>query len=370
MNAWPLSPSQTRPHHPSLSVGAPRPRQRAFPLQQSHPSRRPVPPAPSLSPCHLPDLCPASLPPAPLSSSFTGERRVPVPEDSGGAGLCRPPAVEEEGERGSLSTSEGTVHFDEPELELVFRPGFSEEAWSWLRTPGPCLGHSPRPHLRGHAGPLLAGAQATSVQEPRPLPPLVPSVTATGVGREGGLPETTQAARSTPRRGCCHDGDLVQGTWAAHGASPVWFPGSPGPAVKTLQLARRGPGHLPTDARGHPAVLNAVASGNRTVDATVPLDPALSCAEGLVRARTEELMEGAGTRRAGWLDRAGPHWRCRGQRLSRAAQTRAPQRQAQCSRSHPVQSCSLHAPGAVPGKDHSAHRSAVEKGARRPAGSR
>lgn len=150
----------------------------------------------------------------------------------------------------------------------------------------------------------------------------------------------------------------------------MWFPGSPGPAVKTLQLARRGPGRLPTDACGHPAVLDAVASGNRTVNATVRLDPALSCAEGLVRVRTEELMEGAGTRRAGWLDRAGPHWRHRGQRPSRAAQTRAPQRQAQCGRSRPVQSCSLRAPGAVPGEDHSAHRSAVEKGARRPAGSR
>lgn len=136
---------------------------------------------------------------------------MPVPEDSGGAGLCRPPAVEEEGERGSLSTSQGTVHFDEPKLELVLRPGFSEEAWSWLRTPGPCLGHSPRPHLWGHAGPLLAGAQAASVQEPRLLPPLVPSVTAIGVRREGGLPETTQAARSTPWWGCCHDGDLRPG---------------------------------------------------------------------------------------------------------------------------------------------------------------
>lgn len=152
-----------------------------------------------------------SFPPAPLSSSFTGERWAPVPEDSGGAGLCRPPAVEEERERGSLSTSEGTVHFDEPELELILRPGFSEGAWSWLRTPGPRLGHSPRPQLWGHAGPLLAGAQAASMQEPRPPPPLVPSVTATGVGGEDGLPETMQAARSTPRRGCCHDGDLCSG---------------------------------------------------------------------------------------------------------------------------------------------------------------
>ena len=43
------------------------------------------------------------------------------------------------------------------------------------------------------------------------------------------------------------------------------------PAAKTLQVASWGPGHLLTDARGHPAVLDAVASGNRTVDATVPL---------------------------------------------------------------------------------------------------
>lgn len=68
-------------------------------------------------------------------------------------------------------------------------------------------------------------------------------------------------------------------------------------------------------------------------------------------------------RRVGWLDRAGPHWRHRGQRPSRAAQTQAPRRQAQCGRSRLAQSCSLHASGAVPGKDHSTHRSAVEKGA-------
>lgn len=43
------------------------------------------------------------------------------------------------------------------------------------------------------------------------------------------------------------------------------------PAAKMLQLARWGPGRLPTDTCGHAAVLDAVASGNRTVDATVLL---------------------------------------------------------------------------------------------------
>ncbi|KAI4530366.1 hypothetical protein MG293_019255 [Ovis ammon polii] len=64
-----------------------------------------------------------------------------------------------------------------------------------------------------------------------------------------------------------------KGTRVAHGASPAWFPGSPGPAAKTLQPSCWGPGRLPTDACGHPAVLDAVASGNGAVDATVPPAP-------------------------------------------------------------------------------------------------
>ncbi|KAG5196133.1 hypothetical protein JEQ12_011769 [Ovis aries] len=64
-----------------------------------------------------------------------------------------------------------------------------------------------------------------------------------------------------------------KGTRVAHGASPAWFPGSPGPAAKTLQPACWGPERLPTDACSHPAVLDAVASGNGAVDATVPPAP-------------------------------------------------------------------------------------------------
>lgn len=98
-----------------------------------------------------------------------------VPEDSGEAGLCRPPAVEEEGERGSLSTSEGTVHFDEPELELVLRLGFSEETWSWLRTPGPCLGHSPPAPVTGPCGAPAGRCQGPlQGRSPSPRLPWIP----------------------------------------------------------------------------------------------------------------------------------------------------------------------------------------------------
>lgn len=144
-----------------------------------------APPAPSLSPCHPPDLCPASLslqPPFPPTLPESGgcpgsraRRRVSSLKTRGKLASADPLPSRRRERGGSLSTSEGTVHFDEPELELVLRLGFSEETWSWLRTPGPCLGHSPPAPVTGPCGAPAGRCQGPlQGRSPSPRLPWIP----------------------------------------------------------------------------------------------------------------------------------------------------------------------------------------------------
>lgn len=99
----------------------------------------------------------------------------PVPEAPRGSGLWGPRPIEEEGERGALSTSErAAVHSDEPELKLVFDWGSSGRGLVLAAGPwGPSLGRSlPIPVTGMHKFPAEQVQRAASVQEhPQPYTP-------------------------------------------------------------------------------------------------------------------------------------------------------------------------------------------------------
>lgn len=230
-------------------MGTPSSCQRAFPpgAEPSFPAHLALQPLPSHPATSL--ICVLRLfPSSPLSSALPEARWGARPLKTRGELASADHRRGGERERGSLSTSEGTVHFDEPELELILRPGFSE---------GPGLGCGPGPRFRtqppapvmGTRGALLAGAQAASMQEPRPRLP-------------GSLSDRNRSWRRgrTPRNNA-ETAAARHGGAAAMMRGPLfrapgwlmehlaWFPGSPGQLRRRCSPLAGVPERLPRPAR-------------------------------------------------------------------------------------------------------------------------